>query len=358
MLILDGLSLRELPLIVAAGQQRGLAPVRVEVRGAEVPTETDRFAEALGLPSRSKLYNNKAPGTFVFAGPDVYTDVLDAPFVDCVGAIPAKPAAVHLAQVARRAADPLARGQEGRPGRSSPHRRRSELSADGFWKLVDRLRQGRRLVITGDHGYADANTFSNEEKNEETVKLLRSFFGASPLRQGRPGQALAATALAPVGLPAQRLVGRHGPAQVGGPRRLSEPVSPGFVALGSGGSVHRISSQVDWRLRLGVRLMINMAKKQADPNQMVLPGVELDDQEKFDFAKPGGQAKKPRKSNGKANGDVDHLPPNLAKAGEGQGAGLSATPNDRRLAWKSIFPSCQSMPSPPWRATPASRSTR
>ena len=73
-LVLDGLSLRELPLIVAAGQQRGLSPVRVEVRGSEVPTETDRFAEALGLPSRSKLYNNQAPGTFVFAGPDVYTD--------------------------------------------------------------------------------------------------------------------------------------------------------------------------------------------------------------------------------------------------------------------------------------------
>ena len=61
---------------MAAGQQRGLSPVRVEVRGSEVPTETDRFAEALGLPSRSKLYNNKAPGTFVFVGPDVFTDLL------------------------------------------------------------------------------------------------------------------------------------------------------------------------------------------------------------------------------------------------------------------------------------------
>ena len=44
-----------------------------------------------------------------------------------------------------------------------------------------------------------------------------------------------------------------------------------------------------------------MAKKQADPNQISLPGVEMDDQEKFDFAAPGG-AKKPRKSNGKARG--------------------------------------------------------
>ena len=64
---------------------------------------------------------------------------------------------------------------------------KSELSADGFWKLVDRLRQGRRLVITGDHGYADANSFSNEEKNEETVKLLRSFLGPPGVpRKTRP----------------------------------------------------------------------------------------------------------------------------------------------------------------------------
>jgi len=55
-----------------------------------------------------------------------------------------------------------------------------------------------------------------------------------------------------------------------------------------------------------------MGKKQSDPNQTLLPGVELDDQGKFDFAEPGGE-KTPRKSNGKSNGDTDHLPRNLAK---------------------------------------------
>ena len=177
-LILDGLSLRELPLIVAAGQQRGLSPVRVEVRGAEVPTETDRFAESLGLPSRSKLYNNQHPGTFVFAGPDVYTDLLDAPFADCVGAIPTSP---RLFVWHKWPDEPLIHLHEDKKDGPAvvADQTKAELSADGFWKLVDRLRQGRRLVITGDHGYADANAFSNEEKNEETVKVLRSFFGAA-----------------------------------------------------------------------------------------------------------------------------------------------------------------------------------
>ncbi|MFW6106773.1 MAG: DUF1156 domain-containing protein, partial [bacterium] len=45
---------------------------------------------------------------------------------------------------------------------------------------------------------------------------------------------------------------------------------------------------------------------------MTIPGVELDDQQKFGFAVPGGgAAKRVRKKND--NGDDDHLPPNLAK---------------------------------------------
>ena len=77
-LVLDALSLRELPLDRGGRPSNaGLLPFASRSARSEVPTETDRFAEALGLPSRSKLYNNKAPDTFVFAGPDVYTDLLD-----------------------------------------------------------------------------------------------------------------------------------------------------------------------------------------------------------------------------------------------------------------------------------------
>jgi hypothetical protein len=90
-LILDGLSLRELPIIVAAAKDRGIEPKRAEAFGAQVPTDTDRFAEALGLPGRSKLYNNKYPASFIFGGQDVYADFLDSPFADCVGVVPSVP---------------------------------------------------------------------------------------------------------------------------------------------------------------------------------------------------------------------------------------------------------------------------
>jgi len=184
-LVLDGLSLRELPLIVQAGQSRGLSPVRVEVRGSEVPSETDRFAAALGLPGRSKLYNNLPPGTFAFAGPDVYTDVLDAPFADCLASIPTSP---RLFIWHKWPDEPLIHLHDDKKDGPAvvAAQTKAELGSDGFWALVDRMRQGRKLLITGDHGYATSSDFSNEEKNEDTIKLLRTHFGASRCVEENP----------------------------------------------------------------------------------------------------------------------------------------------------------------------------
>ncbi|MBI4291279.1 MAG: hypothetical protein HY661_07370 [Betaproteobacteria bacterium] len=176
-LVLDALSLRELPLLVAAAKARGLTPARVEAFGAQVPTETDRFAEALGLFGRSKLFNNQAPAAFIFGGPDVYTDVLDAPFADCVGSVPSTPRVflwhkwpdeplIHLHDSKDDGPDIVAA------------QTKQQLSSDDFWRFVDRVRQGRRLVITSDHGYAVSRFFSDEMKDPDTVQLLRNAFGA------------------------------------------------------------------------------------------------------------------------------------------------------------------------------------
>ena len=53
-----------------------------------------------------------------------------------------------------------------------------------------------------------------------------------------------------------------------------------------------------------------MAKQKAAPDQLTFPGVELDLQNKFDFALPGG-----RRSARRADEDDDesHLPPNLGQ---------------------------------------------
>ncbi len=176
-LVLDGLSLRELPIIVAAGKERGVAPLRTEAFGSQVPTDTDRFAEAVGLPNRSKLSNNKAPASFVFTGVDVYSDVLDSPFADCVGSVTSHP---RIFLWHTWPDEPLIHGNATKD--DGPEvlaaQAKKQLTSDEFWVFVDRLRQGRRLVITSDHGYAVSRSFSDEIKEPEMVQLLRTVFGA------------------------------------------------------------------------------------------------------------------------------------------------------------------------------------
>jgi hypothetical protein len=176
-LLLDGLSLRELPIIVAAAKEQGISPTRIEVLASQVPSDTGRFAAALGISGRSKLLNNQPPASFSFSGPDVYTDLLDAPFADCANMIPSKPRLflwhkwpdeplIHLHAAQDDGADLVA------------SQIKQQISSPEFWRFVDRIRQGRRLIIASDHGYAVSRFFSDEIRDSDTVYLMRSVFGA------------------------------------------------------------------------------------------------------------------------------------------------------------------------------------
>jgi hypothetical protein len=176
-LILDALSLRELPLIVAAAKERGVQPTRIEAFAAQVPTDTDRFAEAMGLAGRSKLFNNQPPSTFIFGGPDVYTDVLDAPFADCADRVPSSPRLFLWHKWPDEPLIHLHDSKDDGPEIVASQTRQQLASAD-FWRFVDRIRQGRRVVITSDHGYAVSRFFSDEVKDSDTIQLLRNTFGA------------------------------------------------------------------------------------------------------------------------------------------------------------------------------------
>lgn len=169
-LILDALSLRELPLLIGGAQTRDIE-FEVTVTGSECPSTTDQFAGALGLPSRSGLANDSKPGTFKLFGGDVYTDVLSIPFEDCN--VPPSPNVViwhswlddliHL----QKLPDQIAKNTS------------LTLQGDGFWNFVNKLRQGRKLVITSDHGYAVSKRFSSEVTDPDAVEILRKTFGAS-----------------------------------------------------------------------------------------------------------------------------------------------------------------------------------
>jgi hypothetical protein len=57
------------------------------------------------------------------------------------------------------------------------------LRSDGFWGFINRLRQGRRLLVTADHGYAESKQFSTEAQDKEEIKALRDILGASRYRK-------------------------------------------------------------------------------------------------------------------------------------------------------------------------------
>ncbi len=171
-LILDALSLRELPILMGAAEVRGIQPVQVKVTGSECPSTTDHFAKSLGISSRSALANDGKPGTFALFGGDCYTDVVSLPFEDC--AVPPSPNLV----IWHSWLDDLIHLQQKLPDQIASIAT-STLQSDGFWNFINRLRQGRGLIITSDHGYAVSKRFSSEVEDPDAIEILRKTFGAS-----------------------------------------------------------------------------------------------------------------------------------------------------------------------------------
>jgi len=171
-LILDSLSLRELPLLLGAAESRGIQPVEIKVTGSECPSTTDQFAKAIGLPSRSALANDCKPGTFALFGGNCYTDVLSMPFEDC--AVSPSPNIF----IWHSWLDDLIHLQHKLPDQVASITS-TVLQGNGFWSFINKLRQGRSLVITSDHGYAVSKRFSSEVEDPEAIEVLRKTFGAS-----------------------------------------------------------------------------------------------------------------------------------------------------------------------------------
>jgi hypothetical protein len=171
-LILDALSLRELPLLLSGAEKQKIEPPEVRVTGSECPSTTDQFAKALGLPSRSSLANDGKSDTFKLFDGSVYTDVISMPFEDCI--VPSIPNLM----IWHSWLDDLIHLQNKNPNQIEKITS-SVLQGDGFWSFVNKMRQGRKLVITSDHGYAVSKLFSSEVTDTQAVKILKKTFSAS-----------------------------------------------------------------------------------------------------------------------------------------------------------------------------------
>lgn len=199
-LILDGLSLRELPWLVEGAKARGFAVHKTTAHGAEVPSETNAFARALGFNSRSQLQNNGGGMAHRFA--PARTECVDLPWKDCADLIDASPnwifwhqwpdSKLHDGSGAGQGLDTLTRDIA------------AQLAGDDFWDFVERLATGRRLVITSDHGYAATGLFFDAA--DEQAAFLKGILKSGRLVAGEhdPGPFVP-----PVALQANSPHGQH-----------------------------------------------------------------------------------------------------------------------------------------------------
>jgi hypothetical protein len=171
-LILDGLSLRESPWLLTEATRRGFKIVQAGCRGSELPAETTSFAKALGFSQRSALENNGAGSSHKLPG--AFTACSNLPWKECVDIIGAQEAFVFW----HHWPDDRMHGLSG-PGqglRKLARETHAALTSDDFWEFVERLATGRRLVITGDHGYAACGEFHDLSGDQSTYmkKVFKS----------------------------------------------------------------------------------------------------------------------------------------------------------------------------------------
>ena len=180
-LILDCLSLRELPILLAEAESHGFGTPLWSLTGAPLPPDTNTFARALGFVSRGALDNNGAASPRF---PGAHTLSHKLPWLDAAHLVPPEPALI----VWHHWPDDLIHQRDGADGgldRAFPEIAQ-QLRSDEFWMFARKLATGRHLVLTSDHGYANSGGFHNVEPDQKDD--LKGHFSAQRFRAGRIGE--------------------------------------------------------------------------------------------------------------------------------------------------------------------------
>ena len=169
-LILDALSLREACWILQEAEARGFAINKQQATLSEVPGDTTPFAKALGFGQRSALVDNGGKSS---SFPGAVTESVDMPFADCTSLIKPDPAIIfwhHWPDCAMHDLD-----MDGNGGQKLTRTATETLTSDDFWKFIEKLSTGRKLVITGDHGYAQSGLFRDIHDKEQSEYMKKTF---------------------------------------------------------------------------------------------------------------------------------------------------------------------------------------
>lgn len=223
MLVLDAVSLRELPWLLQGAAERGYTIHQARPTAVELPADTTPFARALGIPQRSVLENDGAPGTLRLPG--AHTDTTGHPWADVSARIGSQPnwllwhhwpdSRVHALADAGYGLNVLTKEIA------------AQLTSDDFWELVGRLATGRRLVITSDHGYAASGLFP-DITDERQKRYLKDTYKSG---RSAPVAPAASMFLPPLDLRLSTPYGNHG--FVLGRRKWASP--GGYPLLAHGG---------------------------------------------------------------------------------------------------------------------------
>jgi hypothetical protein len=171
-LLLDGLSLREVPWLLGQAKERGFTIHQTGPTCAELPPDTTPFAKSLGFGQRSSLGNNCAGASHRLSG--ARTESVDMAWANCADLIGSEPDWVfwhHWPDHRLHVHDDPGKGLASLTDEAETH-----LTGDDFWSLASRLAHGRRLIITSDHGYAASGlwTDANQEQSEYLKKMFKS----------------------------------------------------------------------------------------------------------------------------------------------------------------------------------------
>jgi hypothetical protein len=178
-LILDGLSLRELPILLQQAEQRGFKTHEIGAFASELPADTQTFAQALDFSSRSQLQNNGAENNRRF--PSAHTESVALPWKDCEALIDSHPNWVFWHHWPDEKAHAFAGAGQGLHFLARDCF--EQLQSDDFWNFITRLTKGRHLVITSDHGYAAPEYFPDAEG--DVANYLKQTFSSGRSKQGK-----------------------------------------------------------------------------------------------------------------------------------------------------------------------------
>jgi len=169
-LILDALSLREIPWLIEQTTQRGFTLHQSRATAAEIPGNTNPFAKALGVGQRSCLEHNLGKSADF---PSAWTESTDMPFADCASLIKADPNIIFWHHWPDSQIHDLADSGDGY--RKLAKNALEQLTSDDFWHFIERLATGRRVVITADHGYAHSGLFPDIAHKDQADFLKETF---------------------------------------------------------------------------------------------------------------------------------------------------------------------------------------